>query len=59
MFWTISPTYIIVYILNMSKHDIVDTLYHALCILDTTVPYNTEFQLHREQQPDTFIGIAT
>jgi hypothetical protein len=31
-FWTMSLTYIIVYILNMSKRDIVDTLYHALCV---------------------------
>jgi len=25
-------TYILVYTLNMQKHDIVDTLYHALCV---------------------------
>ena len=25
-------TYILVYTLNMQKHDIVDTLYHVLCV---------------------------
>ena len=47
MFWTFVLTYIIVYSLDMPKRDIVNTLYHALCILDTSVAYNSKFLLHR------------
>jgi len=43
-------TYILVYTLNMQKHDIVDTLYHALCVSgqnstkQTSIPNISESQ---------------
>ena len=47
MFWTFVLTYIIVYSLDMPKCDIVDTLYHALCVSYTSVAYNSKFLLHQ------------